>query len=45
MLAFVTLAQAMTAQVTKDVRPIVNAFESAMAFRSREFFMLNPLIF
>ena len=45
MLAFITLAKAMTPQVTRDVGPIVNSFESAMDFRFSDFLMMNPSVF
>ncbi|XP_049391548.1 uncharacterized protein LOC125855954 [Solanum stenotomum] len=43
--AFLTLAQAMTAQVSQDVGTRVNANESTMALRLRDFVRMNPPIF
>ncbi|XP_049406320.1 uncharacterized protein LOC125869987 [Solanum stenotomum] len=43
--AFLTLAQAMMAQVNRDVGPRVNAIESTMASRLRDFVRMNPPIF
>ena len=44
-MAFLTLAQAMMTQVNKDVGPRVNAIESTMASRLRDFVRMNPLVF
>uniref|UniRef100_M1DT66 Gag-pol polyprotein n=1 Tax=Solanum tuberosum TaxID=4113 RepID=M1DT66_SOLTU len=43
--AFLTLAQAMTTQVNRDVGPRVNANESTVASRLRDFVSMNPPIF
>ncbi|WMV13523.1 hypothetical protein MTR67_006908 [Solanum verrucosum] len=43
--AFLTLAQAMTAQANRDVEPRVNANESTTASRLRDFVRRNPPIF
>ncbi|KAK4726899.1 hypothetical protein R3W88_031816 [Solanum pinnatisectum] len=40
--AFLTLAQAMMAQVNRDVGPRVNAIESTMDSRLRDFVRMNP---
>ncbi|KAK4729681.1 hypothetical protein R3W88_022669 [Solanum pinnatisectum] len=43
--AFLTLARPMLAQVNRDVRPRVNAIESTLASRLRDFVRMNPPIF
>ena len=43
--AIIDLARVMTAQVNMDVEPKVNAFESTMTYRMRDFFRVNPPFF
>ncbi|XP_049348188.1 uncharacterized protein LOC125812755 [Solanum verrucosum] len=43
--AFLTLAQVMTAQVNRDVGPRVNANESTVTSKLRDFVRMNPPIF
>ena len=43
--ALLALARAMTAQVNRNVEPRVNAFESTMTYRMRDFVRVNPPFF
>lgn len=43
--AIIDLARVMTAQVNMDVEPKVNAFESTMTSRLKDFMRMNPHIF
>ena len=43
--ALLTVARAMITQVNRDIGPIINAMNSTMTSKLRDFVMMNPLVF